>query len=97
MGINVRKMNEIADDTVAIENSLNSISTSVETVYSQLIQIADATEEQTETSNNTSANIQTISNATRETTAETVNSLKISQDIQDIAESMYARIRTFKL
>ena len=97
MGINVRKMNEIADDTVAIENSLNSISTSVETVHSQLIQIADATEEQTETSNNTSANIQTISNANRETTAETVNSLKISQDIQNIAESMYARIRTFKL
>ncbi len=97
MGINVRKMNEIADDTVAIENSLNSISTSVETVHSRQIQIADATEEQTETCNNTSANIQTISNATRETTAETVNSLKISQDIQDIAESMYARIRTFKL
>jgi methyl-accepting chemotaxis protein len=97
MTINVKKMNEIAEDTVAIEESLNGINDSVETVHAQLIEIASATEEQTATSREISSNMQFISEATSGTTNETRTSLEISGGIEEVSNSMDEKVRMFKL
>ncbi len=96
MTINVKKMNEIAEDTVAIEESLNGINDSVETVHSQLLEIASATEEQTATSREISSNMQFISDATSETTSETMTSLEISGEIEEVSRSMDETVKMFK-
>ena len=97
MQVNVRKMSEIADDTNAIEDSLNSINTSVETVHEQLIHIAAATEEQTATSQEMSSNMQIISDATSRTVNDTRSSLDMSREIEQISGSMSEKVNMFSL
>ena len=97
MDVNVSKMNEIADDTIAIENSLNSINSSVETVHEQILQIARATDEQTSTSQNISNNMQAISDTTHETATHVGKSLDIAKELKDISISMSDKVKQFKL
>lgn len=97
MDVNVSKMNEIADDTIAIENSLNSINSSVETVHEQILQIAKATDEQTSTSQNISNNMQAISDTTHETATQVGKSLDIAKELKDISISMSDKVKQFKL
>lgn len=97
MAINVKNMNEIAEHTVALEESLNSINTSVETVHGQLIQIASATEEQTATSLEISSNMQSISDSTSITAAETKTALGISEEIRQVTDSLDEKVKLFRL
>jgi methyl-accepting chemotaxis protein len=97
MAINVKNMNEIAEHTVALEESLNSINTSVETVHGQLIQIASATEEQTATSLEISSNMQSISDSTSGTAAETKTALGISEEIRQVTDSLDEKVKLFRL
>ena len=97
MAINVKNMNEIAEHTVALEESLNSINTSVETVHGQLIQIASATEEQTATSLEISSNMQSISDSTSSTAAETKTALGISEEIRQVTDSLDEKVKLFRL
>ncbi len=97
MTVNVRKMNEIAEYTVALEESLNRINGSVETVHDQLIQIASATEEQTATSQEITTNMQGISDSTSATASETKNALGISDEIRQVSDSLDEQIRRFRL
>ncbi len=97
MTVNVRKMNEIAEHTVALEESLNRINGSVETVHDQLIQIASATEEQTATSQEITTNMQGISDSTSATASETKNALGISDEIRQVSDSLDEQIRRFRL
>lgn len=97
MKINVDKMNEIADGTTSIEESLGKINQSVDTVHQQIMQIASATEEQTATSQEMSANMQVISDATSQTVEMMRSSVTMSQDIEKISTSMQDNVEIFKL
>ena len=97
MDTNVAKMNEIADDTVAIEESLASINHSVESVHNQIIQIVSAAEQQAETTREMSHNMQMITNATRATTQETKNCLDIAAEIAAVSENMNGQVSKFNL
>ena len=97
MDTNVAKMNEIAEDTVAIEESLASINHSVESVHNQIIQIVSAAEQQAETTREMSHNMQLITDATRATTHETKNCLDIAAEIASVSENMNGQVSKFNL
>ncbi len=97
MKVNVSNMSRIAEYTVALEESLNTINSSVETVHGQLIQIASATEEQTATSLEISSNMQIISDSSSGTAAETRTALDISEEIRKVTDSLDDKVRMFRL
>ncbi|MEE3422667.1 MAG: methyl-accepting chemotaxis protein [Succinimonas sp.] len=97
MDVNVQKMNEIAEDTNAIEQSSNIINSSVETVHDQILQIASATEEQSATCQNITDNMQIIADSTNETNTQINKSLVISDELEKVSSSMSEKVSFFKL
>lgn len=96
MSENVAEMNNIAEDTGAIESSLKGINDSVDLVHQQITQIAAATEQQTSTSGEVSRNMQEISDATRLVSDEINNALAASDEIASASDSLSDAVKDFR-
>ena len=94
---NLKKMNLIAEDSEEIENGLNEINSSVETVHHQITMIASATEQQTATSYEMTNKLELISDTTRNASAEAKRSLEISNLVEKMSGNMLENINHFRL
>ncbi len=92
----VAQMEEIAAETEHLENSLDTIVNKVDDVNRQINQIAVATEEQTSTSLDMSANLQKIATLTQEVSASADNTLKATEAMSNLSDEMIEDTRKFR-
>lgn len=97
MNNSVTQMEDVAENAGALEDSFNTIISSVNNVNTQIVQIATAAEEQTTATAEISANMQTITEMAQQAVDVSGNAADVSNYCYDLIEDLLKELNFFTL